>query len=291
MKSILITGGSGFVGKNLVEFFSGKFKIFAPSHQELDLLVEAEVGSYLKKNQPDFVIHSANIGATRKTDKLPIIVDNNVRMFLNLAKQNKAFGRMVFYGSGAEYNKSSDLVNLDEDFQSPLLPATQYGFSKHLCSHFISHYPNILNLRIFGIYGRYDDYENRFISNAICRAVLGLPLVVYQDLLMSFVFVDDLCRITEHFLEAPKPEKFYNISSEKPYSLLEIAALIKKISGKDLEIIVKQPGLGKEYSCSNKRLAQELGDFKFCNLEACLPQLYEWYNQRKDSIDKNKLPV
>jgi UDP-glucose 4-epimerase len=288
---ILITGGSGFIGKNLVEFFQGEHDLLAPSHSELDLLDEQAVSEYLSSHAVDAVIHCANVGATRKTDALPIIVDHNVRMFLNLARQESKYSRLIFFGSGAEFDKRNNIVKISVEAESDMMPHTQYGFSKYLCSHFIRHYPKVVNLRLFGVFGKHDDYENRFVSNALSRAVLDLPIVIYKDQLMDFVCVKDLVEITSHFLHAPLRHQFYNISSGQPMHLTEIAEVIRGVSGKDVPVIVQNKGMAPEYTCSTKRLLGELSNFRFAEFRDSIAELYSWYNTRKDFIDKNKLPL
>lgn len=288
---ILITGGQGFIGQNLCEQLPAHYSILAPSHAELELLDEHRVAEYLKFQNPDVVIHCANVGATRRTDNLPQIVGNNLRMFLNLANNEKYFKKMIFFGSGAEFDKRQPLVKIGETFHSENLPESDYGFSKALCSHFIAESNKIINLRIFGVYGRHDDYENRFISNAISRAVLGLPLVVFQDQVMSFVFVDDLVKIVNHFICTEMTEKFYHCASSQDFSLLEIAEKIKKLSGKDLPILIKKSGQANEYTCNNSRLLKELGDFQFTDMEQSLKVLLDWYIKRQSLIDPTKLTV
>jgi UDP-glucose 4-epimerase len=287
---IFITGGAGFVGRNLTEFLSPRHTVFAPTHAELDLLDEEKVREFLKKHTPDVVIHCANIGATRKTDSLPIIVDHNVRMFLNLARQEQYYERMIFYGSGAEFDKRQSIVQASDDFISPALPVTQYGFSKYLCNHFTHHYPKIINLRIFGIYGKYDDYENRFVSNAICRTIKNLPIVIYRDQVMSFILVDDLVKITEQFLAAPLTQHVFNVCSGESKKLSEIAQLIKEISGKDIPIVIEKDDVAPEYSCDSSKLWNVLLDLKPTEWEEGVKSVYNWYAANEREIDIKKLP-
>ncbi|MFA5991003.1 MAG: NAD-dependent epimerase/dehydratase family protein [Candidatus Doudnabacteria bacterium] len=287
-KNIFITGASGFIGKNLTEHLSGRANLFIPTHQELELLDEQAVLDYIVNNHIDVVIHCGNIGATRRTDSLRQIVGDNLRMFLNLFKAKHLYEKMIFFGSGAEFDKRDDLSKISEDYISQRLPVSEYGLSKYLCSHFIEHADNIVNLRMFGVYGKYDDYQNRFITNAICRAVLGLPIIIYQDAEMDFIFVDDLVKITDHFIQNKVGNKFYNIGTGKSFRLVQIAQSIKDISGKNIEIIIKKSGMAPEYTCNNQRLLKEIPGLTFTDMEQSLRKLYDWYSLHKAEIMTDK---
>ena len=56
---ILITGGSGFIGKNLCEYLQEKNDLIVPTHDELDLLDDTTVQVYLRNNPVDVIIHAA----------------------------------------------------------------------------------------------------------------------------------------------------------------------------------------------------------------------------------------
>ena len=85
--AILITGSTGFVGRNLVELFlKNKYAILSPSRDELDLRKTDDVAKYFKNNRIEAVVHSAT--ASRKGVSYPAdTCENNLRMFFNI--QNK----------------------------------------------------------------------------------------------------------------------------------------------------------------------------------------------------------
>jgi len=281
---LLITGGSGFIGKNLVEYFSEKYEVLAPSHEGLELLDEKAVEEFLKNNKIDIIIHTAVKGGGRKLPSYPDMLKENLRIFFNLASNSKYYKKMIFLGSGAEYDKSGEIKEVKEEDIGKNVPNDDYGFYKFICSKYIELSDNIINLRIFGIFGKHEDYEIRLISNILCRVLFNLPVEINQNAIFDFVYVEDLCRILEYFIEDNAKEKFYNLGGEKHFELIDIANKIKEISGKDFEIKIKNPGMNKEYTCDNSRLRNELKDFKFTEIEIAINNLYHWYLENKDEI-------
>src|SRR5450759_397902 len=106
MKKVFITGGTGFIGRNLREQLAGFYNVTAPPSQELDLLDDAHVTGFLKKGRFDVVIHAATWNATRTSTKdLTNVIENNFRMVFNLARCADDYGKMIYYGSGAEFDR------------------------------------------------------------------------------------------------------------------------------------------------------------------------------------------
>lgn len=283
-KKILITGGNGFIGRNLVEYFSRKYEVLAPSHKELELLDENSVEEFLKNNKIDVVIHTAVKGGSRKLPSYPNMPKENLKMFFNLASNSKYYKKMIFLGSGAEYDKSEGIKEAKESDFGKRIPRDDYGFYKFICSKYIEISDKIVSLRLFGVFGKYEDYETRVISNIICRVLFDLPVEINQNAIFDFVYVGDLCRILEYFVENDTKDKFYNLGGEKHFEIIDIANKIKKISGGDFEIKIKNPGMNKEYTCDSSLLKNELKDFKFTEMDEAIRLLYNWYLENKQSI-------
>lgn len=289
--SILLTGSNGYVGRNIKEYLENKCIIYAPSRKELDLMDGSAVEYYLKHHRSDIIIHCALVGGSRKSEEVEEAFYQNTRMFFNIIRNKKYFDRMIFLGSGAEYDNTRPLVNIKEtDFDSAI-PKDEYGYHKYICSKFIQEVDYIVNLRIFGLFGKYEDYTLKFISNAICKNIFNLPITIKQNILFDYVFINDFVRIVEYFISKKPKEKFYNIGRGEKIDLISIANLINNLSQKKSEIIVKESGSKREYTCNNKRLKKELGNFSFTPFENSIKELYSWYESRKQIIDKELLLV
>ncbi len=279
MKTLLITGGSGFIGRNLVEQLSSSYTIFSPSHSELDLTNSQVVDAFFQKNHIDVVIHAAYIGGNRKTPFIEDATEKNLQMFMYLARNEKNYQKMIYLGSGAEYDKSKPIVRVKEEEFYTSEPKDQYGMSKYLCSLMAKWFQKVTVLRLFGVYGKYEDKETRFISDAICTALTGRPIQINQNVTFDYLYIDDLAEVVKDFIENDRKDRVYNVGSGKPIDLFSIAKIIKEIAGIDYEIEIKKDGMGNEYTCDMERLSKEVINLRFTPLEKGIQELYEWYKK------------
>jgi UDP-glucose 4-epimerase len=287
---LLITGASGFIGRNLLEQLGPKYETLAPKSSELDLTDSRAVERYLSERDVDVVVHSAGRGVSRREQGRGNFSDVNFSMFYNLASCSGSYKRMIQIGSGAEYDKSRPIVRAKEADFGKRVPKDDYGQFKYRCSRYIEGVDNIVCLRLFSCYGKYEDYETRFISNAVAKAVFGLPITIAnQNVVFSFVYVDDFVRVVEHFIEKRGKEKFYNVAPDETIDLLSVAKKVVDASGKDLEIIVKKNGMGNEYSGDNSRLKGEMPALRFTTLDAGIRRLFEWYSKNRAQIELEKI--
>jgi nucleoside-diphosphate-sugar epimerase len=282
---IFLTGGSGFIGRNILEQLGDKYEFLAPSHSELELLDEQAVENYLKDRNVDIVIHAANRGGNRKTLDLTRIVPENLRVFFNLVRCKPYYKHMLFLGSGAEYGKQRDLAKISEDDFGKVVPADDYGFYKYVCSQYINEVDFITNLRIFGIYGKYEDADIRFISQTLCKAIYDLPIVMHQNVVFDYVYIEDFVRILDHFIQTPANHKFYNIGTGTARSLESILEDIREVAKKTLPLTKEEEGLNKEYTCDNSRLVSELPKgFIFTDFKKTVKDLFDWYQSQKNNL-------
>jgi len=289
---LLITGGSGFIGRNLAEQLAGTYEVLAPSSGELDLLNEQAVREYLSTHRIDVIVHTATTRSNRRVAAPPDLLDRNCRMFFNLVRNQEQFGKMIHFGSGAEYDRVQLPARVREDYFDIRVPRDPYGFSKYICAKYIERSYRIVNLRLFGVFGAYEDYTVRFISNACCRALKGLPIVLRQDIVFDYLYIKDLVKLTQWFIENNGRHKAYNVCSGRPVALTELARVIARISaqvsGRNPDVSVIAEGLEPEYSGDNSRMLAEIGAYKFWDLEGSIRDLYAWY-ERHEELDVESL--
>lgn len=289
---ILITGGNGFIARNLSEQLNNNgLALSSVDRQGLDLLDPQKVFDFIKSGKFDVVIHTATYDAAPKhsTKDPSKVLENNLRMFFNLTRCKGHFGKMIYFGSGAEFDREHWKPRMKEDYFDQHIPRDQYGFSKYIMTKHAQLSANIYNLRLFGVFGKYDDWQTRFIPNACCQAVLGLPVTIKQNKLCDFLYIDDLVKIVRWFIGNSPRRNVYNICTGKANDFESLAEKIIEISGKQLDSVIKTAGLGREYSGDNALLLEELQDFKFQPLDKSLKELYGWYEANKQIIKKDKL--
>lgn len=279
MKTILVTGGSGFIGRNIVETFQDKMNVLSPSHRQLDLLSQENVSNYFNEHEIDYVIHCANIGGSRKDTQTKDIIKTNLKMYLNLAENSDRIKRLISFGSGAEYDKRRPLSKVKETGYGESVPVDDYGFSKFIISKCIETYEENVCLRLFGVFGKYEDVENRFISNAILKNFLEVPIHINQNVIFDYLYINDLMKIIPYFLEGDLKYKIYNITPGKPIDLVGISTIINSHSSYKSEIIVGKSGLNNEYTGDNSRLLEQTNGFKFTPIEKAILELMNFYKE------------
>lgn len=287
MKKILITGGDGFLAKSIAEKLEHQYLIKRCNRAVLDLNNASAVFEFLKQESFDVVIHTATYDAAPKNSLKDsgLVLENNLNMFFNLARCKDLYGKMLYFGSGAEFSREHWVSYMPESYFDQYVPKDQYGFSKYVMAKYAKTTNNIFNLRLFGVFGEYDDWRYRFISNICCHAVMDMPVKVHQNARVDFLYINDLAKIVTWFIENSPKRQIYNVctAQESEYSL--IAQRVIEASGKPLSRIVDLPICTRKYSGNNTFLLEEIGGMEFTPMETALKLLYGWYEEHKDIVD------
>ena len=127
----------------------------------------------------------------------------------------------------------------------------------------------------------------RFISNAVCKALFGLPIEIRQDKSFSYIDVADLCRVTERVITEDLPFGDYNAVPPFTLTMQEIARAVKEKTGSSSDISVL--GKGYNYTASGEKLQGSLGGVIFTPFEASLDNLISYYQSIKEQIKSEEL--
>ncbi len=293
MKKIAILGAGGFVGKSLTAHLKDKYEVLPITRRNFSLLDGDAVENFIKTEKPDVIINCANEGGARKGgySEQTDIVANNLRMFFNIERCMTEDMKLINFGSGAQYNKQRDLVNVSEDTLGQVMPQDAYGFSKLVMSKFINgqgkNGKKIFNPIIFGLFGPFEDYTFKFISNACMKNLLGMPIVINQNVRFDYLYIDDFMTIIDKIIECDDmPNREFNITTTESITLTEIVDIINKIGKNKSEVTVRNPGLNYQYTGDNKKLLENMGsDFKFLSYEESIRRLYSYLEANIDNLD------
>jgi len=201
--SVCILGG-GFISKNLARYFGSMSRVVRQS--ELDLTNSRSVNEFFINNEFEYVILCATVGGSRFVPDPPDTVEKNVRMYMNVSSNCHKFKKMIWFSSGAIYNKS----------------ASSYGLSKfiqeRLCSISLE---NIYGLRVFGCFGP-DENSSRFLSTCVREGHVDIE----EDRYFDFFDVHDLGRVIDYIFKNEISQKIIDTVYPSWYKLSDLARMV-----------------------------------------------------------------
>ena len=285
---ILITGSGGFIGSHLALGLGQACDLAHPSSAELDLLDAEAVARYLQQGRFDQVLHAATWNATPVSSRDPSLAfDRNLRMFFNLVRCQGSFGRLIHFGSGAEFGREHWHGGMSEEELGLHVPRDDYGLSKFIIARHSETLPWALNLRLFGVFGPREDARIRFISSNACRGLRGQSLSLRQDRRFDYLHVDDVVAAVALVLERPELSGSLNLCRGQGDRLSAIAGMILEALGARLPVDIEGPGEDREYSGSNAKLRALLPGWQPSPLRAGVLRQVRWLKEHGVESEKS----
>jgi GDP-L-fucose synthase len=211
---ILLTGGSGFIGKYLRKHL--EHEILAPSSSELNLTNEDQVRLYLENNPVDVVIHSAVFGREQVCSTDQEITNINLLMFKNLYSCLDLYDKFINIGSGAEFGLTLSSDNSKEEDIFLQFPTEAYGLGKNIIARIISHTNNFYNLRLFSCIDP-SEPDGRLLKKFLKSVREGIPFVVDKDRYVDFFSLHDLTVVINALLDNQITIKDLNLVYQHKY--------------------------------------------------------------------------
>jgi GDP-L-fucose synthase len=248
---VLVTGANGFIGKNLADALESECEVFRVTRDVVDLTDREAVDEFFKDKSFDVVLHCASTGGKRSVEDGPEVFHKNLAMFYNLRRNQFKYGKMINFGSGAELDRH---YSIDKDsYFRDAYPLDYYGMAKNIILRLVENEDKCFNIRLFVVFGDNED-DARFIKTNIQKYINKEPIVIHQNRVMDFFYIDDLIELVKFYIGKPYiPEEINTVYSKK-YSLLDIASVINELSDYKVDIITEEKGFGFAYVGKSTRL-------------------------------------
>ena len=292
MSKIIVTGGSGLVGKHLKEILPNAIYL---SSKDCDLTDINKVKWLISSHNPDIVVHLvARVGGIQDNLKYPAdYFDGNILINTNIVKVCKEYNVKRFIGilSTCIYPSVVDNYPMKEEdlFIGPPPPSNfSYGYAKRCLAvqidtynkQFGTKYNYLIPCNLYGDYDNMHDESKMHFITALLNKIRNskdktLHLLGTGKPLRQFMYARDLADIIKLVIDNNITESF-NVAPDFNYSIDDMAKMALKATGNDYKIVYDKPELDGQYrkDVSNKKLLKIFPNFKFTDLKEGLKQVY-----------------
>lgn len=316
MKTMLVTGGAGFIGSCFIRHILKKYPdykvinldalTYCGNLENLDDIKENPNyefvhGNICDKNlvrnlvkKCDYVINFAAESHVDNSIKYPeIFVETNVQGTLNLLQACKELGieRFLQISTDEVYGSLGETGYFYET--TSLQPNSPYSASKASAdllvrAYFETYGLPVLNTRCSNNYGPYQ-YPEKLIPFFISRLLKGEKVPVYGDGLnvRDWLYVYDHCEAIDVVLHKGKIGEIYNIGGHNEKTNLEITHLILTEMNKDknlIEYVQDRLGHDRRYAIANDKITSELGWKPSVTFEQGIKLTIAWYLENQNWI-------
>tara|TARA_B110000238_G_C16067860_1_gene413576 strand:- start:277 stop:1296 length:1020 start_codon:yes stop_codon:yes gene_type:complete len=320
MKKIIVTGGLGFIGSNLIELLLKK-KYYVINIDKITYssnfyntrefqnnkkykFIKCDIND--KKIEKIFNTHkpvgifnlAAETHVDRSIDSPKSFIESNILGVFNILEIFKKFSkknsksRLIHISTDEVFG---DILTGRSDESYPYKPSSPYAASKASSDHLVSSYVRTYNIPAIvtncsNNYGP-KQHPEKLIPKLIYNILTNKSLPIYGKGTNSreWIYVQDHCEALIKILEKGKVGSFYNIGSNKNQTNLEICSKLIKVAGKNnilgknvkIQFVKDRPGHDIRYALNSSKLKNELKWMPKINLNDGINKTFQWYQDNK----------
>ncbi len=304
MKNILVLGGFGFIGTNLLKWIDNSgvdFQVVVFDKMEKhphdvkfacvkkvyagDFSDETFIAQIFRENVIDVVVHLLSSTVPATSNNAQYDVESNLIPTLKLLGIMDKFNvKNILYMSsgGAIYGDVLQKVHNEED---AVYPKSSYGVVKLAIEKYLLSYAELygfhtLVLRLSNPFGPYH-YNNRqgVINIAIRKALSNETLQIWGDGegIKDYIFIDDVCEIVVKLISEDIQTNVFNLAASNALSVNDIVDAIKKIVPSfESEHVPASNVDVQSFELDITKLRKQLGSFKMTPFETALRRTIDW---------------
>ena len=268
-KTVLVTGGAGFIGSNLCEaLLKEGYKVIAVDNMQTGertnvkellqnkdfLFIKADVNNYQEmmpvftQYNIDYIYHYAACVGVQRTLARPMEVLKDIDGIKNVLELSRLTGvkRVLFSSSSEVYGESPSFPQ--EEAITPLNSRLPYAVVKNIGEAFFRTYEKEFGLQytIFRFFNTYGPRQSKdfVMSKFIEQALAGKDITVYGDGMQTrtFLFIEDHLRATINAIKSERAvNETINVGGAKEFPILDIAKKIIKLTGTTAKIKYLDP--------------------------------------------------
>ena len=319
MKKVIVTGGTGFIGSNLVKYLLKK-KYFVINIDKLsysanpynvknlnkkknyvffrvDLNNKKKITKILNKYKPAGIFNlAAETHVDRSIDKPKNFIYNNILGTYNLLESILAYKKKIKLVHVSTDEVYGDIIKGKSDEKFPYNPSSPYSSTKASADHLIKAYIRTYKIQavISNCCNNYgpNQFPEKLIPKLIFNIMNNKPLPIYAkgENSREWIHVQDHCEALLLIYLKGKIGESYNIGSDMNLKNIDIAKKLLKIAkNKSLKINKKikikyvkdRPGHDFRYALNNKKIFRKLGWKAKIPLSSGLPKTFDWYLNNK----------
>jgi nucleoside-diphosphate-sugar epimerase len=316
MKTVLVTGGAGFIGSNLVdELLKEGYRVvcvdnfddtYEPAFKEqhiapflnndnfalyrIDIQNESDLRGVFEKEKPEYVAHLAAKADTRDAVKNPrVYLAVNMNGTLNVLELCREYGvkMTVVASSGSVYGNNPNIPWKEEENTN--FPLSAYGVTKKAVEMLAYTYHhnfgmNIICLRYFNVYG--ENNRPSMLPYKWTKAFLAgeeIELSGEGTRRRDFTYVGDAVRGTILALKSNIGYEIFNLGNSNPASLKELLEVFEKVTGKTLPVRKRESHNASvnEMFADITKAEKLLGWQPAIPLEEGITKLVSWFRENR----------